>query len=170
MAIELTDIRTAVQAYLNTKVQVSVSPLVAAVPNVISPGEGFTFSVTAKNAGSADGGMPLNNVRYHLRVADSTIGKLIVPPATIGLARSTSSLTGPSLAAGTQVTEMFLFPVGEQDRLSRGETETIAGLKGKAGTLGTTNIRLDILGDPDLDFLFPKNENSVTGSQQLKVV
>jgi hypothetical protein len=174
MAIELTDIRTAVQVYLNTKVQVSVSPLVANVPGVISPGEGFTFSVTAKNAALADGGIDLNNVRYHLRVANSAIGKLIVPPTTIGTAQSAS---GAVLSAGSQVTEMLLTPPNVLNEkglpafdLPAGDSDTISGLKGKAGILGATNIRLDILAHPDLKFLFPNNENSVTASRELKVV
>lgn len=169
MPIELRELRTAVQVYLNTKVQVSVSPLVAAVPNTINPGEGFTFSVTARNAAFADGGIALNNVRYHLHVANSTIGKLIVPPATIGTAKSALGDTN-NLTPGAQVTEMFFFPLDERNRLGQGETDTISGLKGKAGILGTTNISLDILADPDINFLFPRNENSVTASRELKVV
>jgi hypothetical protein len=166
MSIELTDLRTAVQVYLNTKVKVSVSELVAAVPNTINPGEGFTFSVTARNAAIADGGIALSNVRYHLRVADSTIGKLIVPPTTIGTAKS---LGGNDLTPGAQVTEMFFFPLDERNRLGQGEADTISGLRGKAGVLGTTNIRLEILADPDINFLFPRNGNSVTASRELKV-
>jgi hypothetical protein len=169
MAIELTDLRTAVRVYLNTKVKVSVSELVAAVPNVISPGEGFTFSVTARNAAFADGGIALNNVRYHLRVVNSAFGKLIVPPATIGTAKSALGETN-DLTPGAQVAEMFFFPLDERNRLGQGEVDTISGLKGKAGILGTTNISLEILADPDINFLFPRNENSASASRELKVV
>jgi len=47
MPINLIDIRNAVQDYLNTKVTVSISAFRAEVPNAISPGENFTFDITA---------------------------------------------------------------------------------------------------------------------------
>ena len=174
MAIELKDIRTAVRVYLNTKVAVSISPLVADVPGVISPNEGFTFSVTAINAASTEGGIALRNIRYHLSVANSSVAKLVVPPTTVAITRAIPAVpvagtTDITLTPGTQVKEMFLFPLADRT-LTTGDTDTISGLKGRAGALGNTEINFDILADPDLEFLFPKNENSFTTSRPLSVV
>jgi hypothetical protein len=169
MAIELKDIRTAVRVYLNTKVAGSISTLRPDVLNTLNPNEGFTFSVTATNAASADGGIALSNVRYHLIVNDSHFARLTVPPTTIAITRAVSRDDGPPLSPGTLVKEMFLFPVDHA--LPAGDTDTISGLKGKAGVeAGSTRISLDILADPDLEFIFPRNENSATADRRVDVV
>jgi len=172
MAIELKDIRTAVRVYLNTKVAGSISTLRPDVLNTLNPNEGFSFSVTATNAASADGGIALSNVRYHLIVNDTHFARLMVPPITIATTRAISKADGPGstpLNPGTLVKEMFLFPVDHT--FTAGDTDTISGLKGKAGVeAGKTIISLDILADPDLEFLFPRNENSATATQTVDVV
>ena len=50
----LKDIREAVKSYLDNRVVVSISNIVPDVPITLSPNEGFTFSVSARNAGSGD--------------------------------------------------------------------------------------------------------------------
>lgn len=166
MAVNLIDIRTAVQNYLNTSVSVSISALVPDVPSTINRNEEFTFSVTATNA-PAPNGISLVNVRYHVRVANSSVAKLIVP-ATV-TARSGASATSTLLVAGALVSQMFLFPA--DNSLTVGDSDTVAGLKGKAGgAVGTTQILFDIFADPDLDFLFPKNENSPITVTNVNVV
>lgn len=171
MAINLQDIRTAVHDYLATKVTVSISALTPAVPGTLNPNEEFTFSVTATNAATTVGGIKLINVKYHLKVTNSAVAKLIVPPATTAKARNGPSSSSDTLTPGTQVTEMFLFPVGDKSQLAAGETDTISGLKGKSGVAaGNTQITLECRADPDLDFLFPKNENSAPFPRTVNVV
>src|SRR5438128_5646270 len=162
MSILLHEIRAAVQTYLNTKITCSVPALELAVPNALSPGEEFTFSVRAQNANSAAGGIALTNVRYHIRISNAAIGKLIVPPITIGIAKSGPHLSDPVLTPGSLVPELFLAtPTGtDPKKLDVADIDTITGLKGRALALGTLDVRLSIVADPDLDFLFPKNENS----------
>ena len=170
MAINLQEIRTAFQTYVDTKVSVSISALAPAVPGTINPDEEFTFSVTVTNASTASGGISLVNVRYHIHVANPSVAKLIVPPVATATTRSGPTTAFPTLSPGTQVSEMFLFPIS--DTLGAGgDSDTISGLKGKSGgAVGTTSIRFDIHADPDLSFLFPTNEISAQASRTLNIV
>ncbi len=182
MPINLLDIRSAVKTYLDTKVTVSISTFQAEVPNAISPGERFTFNITAANANAANGGLRLINVRYHLKVDNAAVptAKLIVPNQ--GAAGGWVARTGPletdtELTQGTEVSEMFLFPYNnlnggaDTKTLEVGESDTITNLEGKAINLSTngTDIQFDILADVDLAYLIPKNEKSATASRPLVV-
>jgi len=142
------------------------------MPNVLSPNEGFTFSISVQNTAYALGGIRLINVGYHISVADSSKAKLIVPPATVG--RATSSHTFPAIvyAPGTEQSGYYLVPPEGHDikALDAGETDTIAGLRGIAKALGTTQIRVHILADPDLDYIFPKREESATAQRSFTVM
>ena len=51
MAINLPDIRTATQDYLENSVAMTVTPPVPDVPLTINPAEEFTFDVRARNTG-----------------------------------------------------------------------------------------------------------------------
>jgi hypothetical protein len=174
MAIALTDLRSAVQTYLNTKVTCAIPSLVPDVPNALSPGEGFTYNIQARNAAAPEG-IALTNVRYHVRVVNPNIGKLIVPsPLISGTARASADPTSATLAVGSQVNEMFLFPGGffgaDLKRLDVGETDTLSNLKGTALALGTLELRVNIIADPDEEFLFPRNEDSTEGSRTVQVI
>lgn len=174
MAIALTDLRSAVQTYLNTKVTCTVPSLVPDVPNALSPGEGFTYSIRAKNAPVPDG-IALTNVRYHVRVVNPAIGQLIVPNPLIGVtARAGADATSTLLPVGSPVAAMFLFPVGlfstDLKRLDVGETDTVSGLKGQALALGTLKLGVSIIADADEEFLFPRNEDSAEGTPTIQVV
>jgi len=194
MSTNLQEIRTAVQNYLDTKVTVSIGPLVPVRGTVINPNEEFTFKITAINANAANGGVALKNVRWRIWVENPEVGKLIVPSAPM-IARSGPNATYPQLDAGKEVAGMYLFPPGlpapfppglpapsiprlpiiwdPASYLHVGDTDTILGLKGKAGSAaggGTTNIRLKILAEVDMDYLFPKNEDSPTYSTPLNVI
>jgi hypothetical protein len=181
MPINLLDLRGAVQSYLNTKVTVSLSTFAPDVPATINPNEEFSFSVTATNADAANGGVRLVNVRYHLKVVARSVAKLLVPTnsplALIGVtARSGPLETDTVLAPGTEVAEMYLFPFNnlgvavDNKTLDVGEADTLSNLKGIAGGgIGATDIKFDILADVDLNFLFPKNENSAVARQEIVV-
>jgi hypothetical protein len=180
MPIILQDIRTAVQTYLDTKVSVAISALTPQSGAQIGQNEEFCFSISVANATSAAGGVALKNVRYYLRVDNTTIGKLIVPAAPM-VARSGYLVTSPALAAGSQVGEMYLFPSDEKNYLDPGETDVIgttvytptALVRGKSGTPATgssTSIRFKVLAEVDQDYLFPKNEDSPSTARTLTVV
>jgi hypothetical protein len=166
MAISLLEIRTAATEYLQNKVSVRVSPLVADVPVAISPTEGFTFSITATNA--TFGGIPLVQVSYELRVANPAVAKLIVPPVTTAVARTGSNTNYPSLTPGTEVDAMHLFP--SDQKLGLGDSDTITGLRGKAKALGVTNIAFSIHADLDLDYIFYKDGSSSVFTRTVTVV
>lgn len=169
MAINyLQEIRAAVQNYLDTKVKVSISALVADVPNMISPNEGFTFSITASNANTYNGGIRLVQVSYHLMVENPAVAKLIVPPVATATARSGPSPLAHTLSPGLEVYEMHLFPADHS--LNVGDSDTIAGLKGIAKGLGATNINFHISADPDMDYIFPKYEDSARVTRAVNVV
>jgi hypothetical protein len=179
MPINLLDIRTAVQDYLNTKVTVTISPFRAEVPNALSPGEEFTFDITAANADDAGGGLKLVNVRYHIKVVDPAKAKLIVSTqGAVGgwVSRSGPLETDPELAAYAEVSEMYLFPYdllsnsgADTKTLNVGESDTLTNLKGKAVSLGGTDVKCNIFADVDLDYLVPKNKNSPLTSRALTV-
>jgi len=184
MAITLRDIRTAVQNYLDTHVGVSISGLTPAGGVSIQPNEVFTFSVTANNSSAADA-IRLVNVRYHIRVLNPAVAKLVVPSSNPD-ANGVTYKSGPggffsfNLAPNAEVGEMFLFPpasgIFAPDKagdLDIGDIDTIAGLKGKAGSApagGSTSITCAVLAEADLDFLFPKNEDSASATRALTVV
>lgn len=168
MPINLMDIRTAVQDYLNTKVSALISPLTAP----INPGEEFSFTITALNPPATSGGIRLVNVRYHLKIANSTVAKLIVPPSGTAIARSGFLTTDDELPPGTLVSEMYLFPTSaNNDTFDVDDHNTIPDLKGMAGNgVGNTEIQCNVIAEPDLDFLFPKQENSSMNSKVISVV
>lgn len=164
MAINLQEIRTAVQTYIDTKVTATISALTPAVPGTINPNEEFSFSITAANASPASGGIDLRNVVYCVTVASSSVAKLIVPSNLP--ARGSAIPTHPTLTPGDLVTEMYLFPI--DNLLTAGDSDTITGLKGKAGgAVGTTQLRFRVAADVDLDYIFPKR---VLGTQATKTV
>ncbi len=194
MAINLSDIRSSVQKYFDTKLQAEIGvtnpPLtvVGHPPNLaqftqLTPNQQFTYKITAKNA--ADGGVRLVNVRYRLQVDNPSVLKLIVPEAAKATAtgRPLGHLgheqTGPPLNPGQQVDFMVLTRApgrlpspSSTTILEVGGSGALDDLHGVAGTAGgtTTNIKFDILADPDLDFIFPKGENGRVGASfDLKV-
>lgn len=171
MAINLQEIRTAVINYVDTKVGVAISTLTPAAGASIGPNETFSFTLTAKNADSVNGGIALKNIIWRVWVQNEAVGKLTVPAAPT-VARSGCSTTSPVLAAGTQVREMYLYPAGDDYYLSVGESDSIV-LQGKAGAApagGNTNIQFKIYADVDMDWLFPPKQDSETKTRVLGVV
>jgi hypothetical protein len=171
MAINLQEIRTAVISYVDTKVTVSVSTIAPVTGASIGPNEEFSFTLTAKNADSASGGIALKDIIWRVWVQNDVVGKLIVPAAPM-VARSGLSSSSAALTPGTQVREMYLFPpTASGNYLHVGDTDTLS-LKGKAGAApagGITNIQFKIYADVDMDWLFPKDQDSSTYTRELKV-
>jgi hypothetical protein len=169
MAIVLRDLRVAFANYLDTKVTVSIAlPVPAAgAGQLITPNEEFTFGVTVTNSTAGDG-LRLKNVRYAIDYANAAVADLIVPPAPM-VARSNSSATSPVLTPGSRVDAMVLFPPDEKNALEPGETESIS-LRGRTGSSpSSTNIRFRVLADPDLDYFFPKDQDTITALRPLTV-
>jgi hypothetical protein len=166
----LTDIRTAVANYGNVNVTTSISSAVPDVPNTTNPDEEFSFNVTATNAGAPDG-IQLINVRYHVTVSGAGV-QLIVPAATLATARVGSDESSATLTPGALVTSMILFPTSlDNQTLSVGESDSLNGLKGKAGSgpgIGTLSAHLHF--DPDLGALFPTERLNIAGNRQVNVV
>jgi hypothetical protein len=161
----LNDIRTAAIAAVTTQVTSTVSAVTADVPVAVSPGEEFTFSVTAANTGADAIG--LANVTYHLTVPSfPAILQLKVPASPP--ARASNDPAAATLAVGSFVTSMFLFPT--DNKLTVGDSDTISSLKGKALALGNANISFHIHAEPDLDFLFPKGTGGTNGTRNVVVV
>jgi hypothetical protein len=75
------------------------------------------------------------------------------------------------LPPGMPVSEMFLFPTSNDNNvLDVDHHNSITGLKGIAGNgIGNTEIRFDVIAEPDLDFLFPKQEHSSISSKVVSV-
>jgi hypothetical protein len=166
MTITLSELRTAVVDYLNNGVDLATS---ATTPATIRPNEIFTFDITVKNPKTGIPGIRLVNVRYHVKVQNPAIAKLVVPatnPDFDGIRYKGLDLV--DLAPKAEVAEMYLFPpasstINRAGDLDVGGPSDIIRVTGKgfaaAGTF-TTNIGCSIKADPDLDYLFPKDEES----------
>ncbi len=175
METKLVEIRKACITYLNTKVTMSISPIESTSGGTINPGENFTFSVTAHNEGE----IALMNVRYLIKVGDPAVAKLIVPSAPM-IARKGANSSSMKLRAGAQVSEMYLFPPAmlhqpfdSSNYLNPGDSDTITGLRGQASSAlngGETRICVKILADIDLNYLFPKNEDSAQSCSIIRVI
>lgn len=170
---DLQNIRNAVRTYLNTRVTVLISALTPEAGITIQPDEKFSFSITVTNATAATGGIALKNVRYRLWMQNYAVGKLIVPPHPMR-AYSKWLETSIERTPGDEISDdMYLFPPNEKNYLRPGETDTISGLEGRAGDApagGTTDIRFKIRAEVDMDYLFPKHEDSPTIDRVLTVI
>ena len=170
MPINLGDLRAACLSYVQTSVVCKLDNLVADVPNAISPGEGFKFDFRATNNGS----IRVVKVKYHLYVTDPTKVKLIVPyylMPGIRIARSGATEDSPTLAPGSQVAQMYLFPLDtDRKALDPSETDAWINLRGIAQLLGDTSIRCNVLGQVDLDYLFPSDAASKQATLDIQVV
>lgn len=119
----LRGIRSAVQEYLDTKVDVQV----AITPNgqEIDPGESFTAEISATNANANNGGIRLQDIIWHVQIQDASVALLVVPDAPME-ARSGLDRSLPTLTPGDQVAEMYLFPARRANKVLRvGETQQI---------------------------------------------
>ena len=163
MAILLPDLRLAVAAAVDS-ITTTVSAPVPDVPATINPNEEFTFSVTATN--TAANTIRFVNVTYHLTITPSAVGQLKVPASPP--ARALADPAAPTLAVGSFVSGMFLFPT--DNSLDVGDSDTIAGLKGKGLGLGAGTISCHVHADPDLNYLFPKSEPGISGTRNFSVV
>jgi hypothetical protein len=167
MPINLPDLPQAVRAYLDTRVAVTVSALTP-TGQVINPGETFTFSVTATNASAANGGVALTNVRYQVSVGNANVARIRVPSTGTAIDGQ-----GLPIAPNSEVGFFTFNPSGvDPSYLQIGEGDSIS-LTGRAGTSqagGTTTITARIQADPDINALFPRNENSTAGTRNVSVV
>jgi hypothetical protein len=165
VAINLAEIRSAVTAYVGTKVVSNVSLPVPDVPGTINPNEEFTFNVQAKNTPSPEG-IRVINITYHLAIIPASVAQLKAPPSPP--ARAGNDLSLPILTPGSFVASMFLFPA--DNSLEPGDSDEIPGLKGKAVALGLANIFCHVHADVDLDFIFPKANLGLNTQRQVSVV
>jgi hypothetical protein len=153
--------------------------LIPATGILLGQNEEFCLLITVKNASPDSGGLALKNVRYHLWVENPEILKLIVPNAPI-VARSGYSSDSPVIGVGKLVNEMYLFFSDQRGYLGPGDFDTLGNdtyspnsiLRGRIGTpnnqLGT-NIRFKVIADLDMDYIFPKNEDTASSNRWVSV-
>lgn len=170
MPILLKDIRTEFQKHLNTQVSTSLNfrPGSGAVINV---GENFYIDFRATNSMAVDS-VQIKNVVYHIRVVNPAISKLLKPSPALGIARSGASPTSPTISdLAFPVAEYYLHPPAGADpkTLAPGEMDTISNLPAKALAMGSTTVYSHVYGDPDMDWLFPRMEDSPYTSKTLTV-
>ncbi|XOF34012.1 MAG: hypothetical protein ACL93V_01550 [Candidatus Electrothrix sp. YB6] len=136
----------------------------------IRPNQKFTFKVTATNPSAPDA-VRLENVRYHVRVEDPAIAKLIVPAEnpdeyrTGYKGKDAASGELVELAPNAEVDEMYLFPGASSGPVTIGGTSPVIidrarelgvgdsdvlELKGKALATGSTQLTCQVSGEPDL--------------------
>ncbi len=150
MAINLKDFTDAVKFYLENKVKVQITSITPDTGTNINPNETFKVHLSVANSTAADGGVPLNNVRYRLAVDNADVATLKVPATASGIARD---VAGNLLAAGTFVKEMIFDPTSAAFDLPEGDTDTltIAGKAGPGLKGGNTTIRARVLAKLNLD-------------------
>lgn len=165
MTINLPDLRQAVTQYIRT-VTTTVSPLRADSPNAISPGEYFTFDVTATNP-ALPAGIRLINIGYRITIGPANLALLEVPAHYP--VRAAYASTAPALVPGTMVSSMYVFPPAPDDVLGTGQSYKVANLRGRALALGQVTITVDIRALPDLTYLFP-HDDSINVTRVFKVV
>ena len=163
MAINLKDIPDAVKSYLNNKVTVTISGITPRTGDAVNPNESFTFRVAVANTNSANGGVALNNVLYHVSVDNQAVVKLKVPPTEKGSAKDPQ---GNILAAGALVREMIFNPSSATFDLPAGDTDslTIQGIADNDAGGGNTTIHARVLAHIDMNLLFPQGGTSTAAA------
>jgi hypothetical protein len=91
--------------------------------------------------------------------------KFHVPPTPP--ARATTDASDPVLAVGTQVAEMFLFPLDPV--LEVGDTDTILNLKIHSISVGDFEITAHIHADMLVSDLIPNGENNPTARRTVSI-
>ena len=131
----------------------------------IRPTEKFSFSVTVTNSSEADA-VHLENVRYHLKVKDPSIAKLLVPPTNpdedgTGY-KGVDPVSGDlvELAPNAEVDEMTLYPratvrgggpvvIERAGTLGIGDSDVLT-IRGQALASGNTQLSCQVSGEPDV--------------------
>jgi len=131
----------------------------------IRPTEKFSFSVTVTNSSEADA-VHLENVRYHVKVEDSAVAKLLVPPTNPDADGTGYKGVDPAsgdlveLAPNAEVAEVVLCPrvtvrddspviFEEAGTLGVGDSDVLT-LRGQALAVGSTQLTCQISGEPDV--------------------
>jgi hypothetical protein len=131
----------------------------------IRPTEKFSFSVTVTNSSEADA-VRLENVRYHLKVEDPSVAKLLVPaenPNEDGTGYQGVDPASGDLVAlepGAEVDEMILLPAATlrghipvvfemAGDLDIGDSDMLK-VRGKALAVGSTQLTCQVSGTPDV--------------------
>ncbi len=123
----------------------------------INPGEEFTIRLTATNdpyfvsSGAGHVGVRLVNVRWHVRVVNTTPVNIVVPNSPLD-AREGPTDDLPLLTAGDHVPELYVFPRHGKSILVPGETDTVE-LRGIALATGTILVMFNLVADVDDDWL-----------------
>ncbi len=131
----------------------------------IRPTEKFSFSVTATNSSGPDA-VRLENVRYHLKVEDPSIAKLLVPAENPDKNETGYEGVDPvsgdlvALLPGAEVDEMILVPTATvrdgvpvifemAGDLDVGDSDVLK-VRGQALAVGTTQLTCQVSGTPDV--------------------
>lgn len=132
----------------------------------IRPTEKFSFSVTVTNSSEADA-VHLENVRYHLKVEDPAIAKLLVPPTNPDADGTGYKGVDPAsgdlveLPPNAEVAEVVLYPrvtirndspviFERAGTLGIGDSDVLT-LRGQALAVGSTRLTCQISGEPDVE-------------------
>jgi hypothetical protein len=132
----------------------------------IRPTKKFSFSVTTTNSSEADA-VHLENVRYHVKVEDPAVAKLLVPPTNPDADGTGYKGVDPAsgdlveLAPNAEVDEMILYPratvrgggpvvIERAGTLGIGDSDVLK-LRGQALTAGSTRLTCQVSGEPDVE-------------------
>lgn len=167
MTIILSDIPAAVNTYLDTKVSVTLSTIVAD-SGTLNPNEEGNFTVTVSNADASNGGVRVRDIVLHLTSSAPSKLKLKVPAGAAVAPRATIDENDPQLARNSYVNEMFLWYYGNEE-LDAGEDFDLP-LEVKAFDEGSASITAHVHAAVDLDALFPGGEHGATANRPVTVI
>ncbi len=128
--------------------------------------ERFAFSVTMTNSSEADA-VSLENIRYHVKVKDPAVAKLLIPPRNPDLDgtgyKGVDPVSGDmvKLALNTEVDELYLYPratlrgddpmvIERAGSLGIGDSDVLV-LRGKGLAAGSTELSCQVSGEPDVE-------------------
>jgi hypothetical protein len=175
MPINLQDIRNAVISYVDNLPVTISKPTPTTGSEIDHPHEEFSFTITAQNKA-----IPLRNVIWRVWVENGAVGQLCVPKGMAAWS-SLSATSDNKLTTGEFVSEMYLYDpprlsdvhsspfLDSINYLGTDDTDSIS-LKGKGLTKGTSVIQCKVYADIDMDWLFPKSQDSAAASRALQVV
>jgi len=124
-------------------------------------------ALSVKNASATQGGIALTNVRYQIKIANPNVLKVFVLPHTAG---NTIDGNGHPLTPDNLVGFMEYDPNNEdQSYLHIGDAFSIR-FNGRSGMHGGSTTRTaKIVADPDINELFPRNEDSAAGKTDVTI-
>jgi hypothetical protein len=135
MTFSLSDIPTAIAAYIRDNVTVTVTEVTHGISTVLQPNEKGKFDVVVTNSG----GVRLTGLVYELSVSPESAAKLVSPSTVVRGAREGLDPSSDLIPNGNEIGRMFLFPIAVVDYASV-DPGTPSGTPSSGSTPSTPSV------------------------------